>query len=293
MDTKQLEVFIAAAKYLSFTETAASLNIAQSTVSYSISSLENELDTKLFIRNKGQLSLTQSGRIFFEDACRLTSMMRQSIQHTRDEFAGTSGALTIGFPFAQLLNEYVSNFRQFTEAYPFVELQFIAMDSTLLAGSLKDQSLDIAFDREIVFSRDEEVNWRFLYAEDFYAIVSNQHPFAGQSIVEVSQLANERILAMSRESNPGMFDMITHLFMAYDILPDFIATANCHETTLMRARMNEGVVILMPTLFRDNMPDDLVAVPVNAPLASHDIGIAWNTKNENPALSLFLDYFAT
>ena len=53
MDTKQLEIFIAAARYLSFTETAASLSIAQSTVSYSISSLENELNTKLFIRNKG------------------------------------------------------------------------------------------------------------------------------------------------------------------------------------------------------------------------------------------------
>lgn len=291
MDTKQLEIFIAAAKYLSFTETAAALNIAQSTVSYSISSLENELNTKFFIRNKGQLALTQSGRTFYEDACRLTSMIRQSIQHTRAEYAGASGSLTIGFPFAQLINDYVSNLGHFTETYPFIELQFIALDSTMLASHISDLSLDCAFDREIVFSRDASVSWSPLYEEDFYAIVSERHPFAERQLIEVSDLANEHILAMSRDSNPGMFDMITHLFMAYDVLPDFIATANCHETTLMRARMNEGVVILMPSLFRDNMPNDLVAVPINAPLASHSIGIAWNEKNDNPALSLFLDFF--
>lgn len=291
MDTKQLEIFIAAAKFLSFTETAASLNIAQSTVSYSISSLENELNTKLFIRNKGQLALTQSGRTFFEDACKLTSMIRQSIQHTRAEYTGTSGSLRIGFPFAQFLNDYVSQLSRFTENYPFIDLQFIALDSNSLSAGLGDLSVDCAFDREIVFSRDASILWSPLYEEDFYAIVSERHPLASQSVVELSQLANERILAMSRETNPGMFDMITHLFMAYDVLPDFIATANCHETTLMRARMNEGVVILMPSLFRDNMPDDLVAIPINAPLALHNIGIAWNRENDNPALPLFLEVF--
>lgn len=293
MDTKQLEIFIAAARYLSFTETAASLSIAQSTVSYSISSLENELNTKLFIRNKGHLALTQAGRIFYEDACRMTSMMRKAIQHTRAESAGASGTLTIGFPHAQFLNDYVVQLHQFTKDHPFIELLFTTLDSNTLAEKTSDGSIDIAIDREIVFSRDSAIEWKFLYSEDFYAIVSERHPFAKKEILELSELKNEHILAMNRETNPGMFDMITHLFMAYDALPNLIATANCHETTLMRARMNEGIVLLMPSLFRDNMPDDLVVVPINAPLAKHNIGIAWNHKNENPALPLFLEYFHT
>lgn len=293
MDTKQLEVFIAAARYLSFTETAANLNIAQSTVSYSVSSLENELNTKLFIRNKGQLALTQAGKTFYDDACKMTSMMRQAVLHTRAEYAGATGTLTIGFPHAQFLNDYVVQLQQFTEDHPFIELLFVTLDSNTLAARASDGSIDIGVDREIVFSRDNHINWQFLFTEDFYAIVSEQHPFAKQDIIELSQLRGEKILAMNRETNPGMFDMITHLFMAYETLPDYIATANCHETTLMRARMNEGVVILMPSLFRDNMPDDLVVVPINAPLASHTIGLAWNVKNENPALPIFLDYFHT
>lgn len=292
MDTKQLEIFIAAARYLSFTETAAYLNIAQSTVSYSISSLEDELNTKLFIRNKGHLALTQAGRIFYEDACHMTSMMRKAVQHTRAESAGTSGTLTIGFPHAQFLNDYVVQLRQFAKDHPFIELLFNTMDSNSLAEKMSDGSIDIAVDREIVFSRDSDVNWQFLFDEDFYAIVSERHPFAKKDIIELSELRSERILAMNRDTNPGMFDMITHLYMAYESLPNLIATANCHETTLMRARMNEGIVLLMPSLFRDNMPDDLVAVPINAPLAKHSIGLAWNRNNENPALPLFLKMFS-
>ena len=291
MDTKQLEVFIAAARYLSFTETAANINIAQSTVSYSVSSLENELNTQLFIRNKGQLTLTQAGRTFYEDACKMTSMMRQAVLHTRAEYAGTTGTLTIGFPHAQFLNDYVVQLQQFTEAHPFIELQFITLDSNTLADRTSDGSIDIGVDREIVFSRDGNIEWQYLFSEDFFAIVSERHPFAKLDVVELSQLRTERILAMNRNTNPGMFDMITHLFMSYEALPNLIATANCHETTLMRARMNEGIVLLMPSLFRDNMPDDLVAVPVNAPLASHTIGLAWNTNNTNSALPLFLEYF--
>lgn len=292
MDTKQLEIFIAAARYLSFTETAAYLNIAQSTVSYSISSLEDELNTKLFIRNKGHLALTQAGRIFYDDACHMTSMMRKAVQHTRAESTGTSGTLTIGFPYAQFLNDYVVLLRQFAEEHPFIELLFTTLDSNALAEKASDGSVDIAVDREIVFSRDDAIEWRFLYSEEIYAIVSERHPFAKKDIIELSELSNEPILAMSRETNPGMFDIITHLFMAYETLPKLISTANCHETTLMRARMNEGVVLLMPSLFRDNMPDDLVVVPINAPLATHTIGVAWNSKNENPALPLFLKMFS-
>ena len=50
MNTVQLECFLAVAEYLNFSRAAESLKITQPAVSHQITSLEDELGARLFIR---------------------------------------------------------------------------------------------------------------------------------------------------------------------------------------------------------------------------------------------------
>lgn len=68
MNTVQLECFLAVAEYLNFSRAAESLKITQPAVSHQITSLEDELGARLFIRTSKNVTLTEAGFMFMEDA---------------------------------------------------------------------------------------------------------------------------------------------------------------------------------------------------------------------------------
>lgn len=71
MDIEQARTFLTIAAHGSFLEAARQLHLTQSTVSARIQRLEEDLDVRLFVRNRSGASLTQSGRRFMEHAKRL------------------------------------------------------------------------------------------------------------------------------------------------------------------------------------------------------------------------------
>ncbi len=71
MDIDQARTFLAILAHGSFQEAARQQHLTQSTVSARISRLEEELGTRLFVRNRAGTSLTPAGRRFLDYAKRL------------------------------------------------------------------------------------------------------------------------------------------------------------------------------------------------------------------------------
>ena len=61
LDAHQLNVFLAAAESLSFTQAAQQLHMTQPSVSQHIQALERHFDMQLFLRNGRNLELTDAG----------------------------------------------------------------------------------------------------------------------------------------------------------------------------------------------------------------------------------------
>ena len=78
MDIEQARTFLAITAHGSFLEAARQLHLTQSTVSARIHRLEEELGTRLFVRNRSGASLTPSGRRFLEHAKRLVLTAEQA-----------------------------------------------------------------------------------------------------------------------------------------------------------------------------------------------------------------------
>ncbi|MDT8388335.1 MAG: LysR family transcriptional regulator [Thiogranum sp.] len=78
MDIEQARTFLAITAHGSFLEAAGQLHLTQSTVSARIQRLEEELGTRLFVRNRSGASLTHSGRRFLQHAKRLVLTAEQA-----------------------------------------------------------------------------------------------------------------------------------------------------------------------------------------------------------------------
>ena len=68
VELRTLRYFVTVAEELNITRAAAILNISQPPLSSQIMALEEELNTRLFLRGKRRLELTESGQLLYRRA---------------------------------------------------------------------------------------------------------------------------------------------------------------------------------------------------------------------------------
>lgn len=135
-----LATFEAAARLASFTLAAAELGVTQAAVSRQIKLLEEDLNTRLFLRAHRRVELTASGKAL--GACvsqAFTSMadMIQTLRQPEDDQTVTLGA-SLAFGHFWILPR-LSGFRA---AHPEIKLKLVADDSVT---DLRRDRLDVAF----------------------------------------------------------------------------------------------------------------------------------------------------
>ena len=96
MNTVQLECFLSVAQHLNFSKAAEDINITQPAVSHQISSLEDELGTKLFIRTSKNVQITEAGIQFLSDAESIMRICAEAKSKMASQEAKKSLSLTVG-----------------------------------------------------------------------------------------------------------------------------------------------------------------------------------------------------
>ena len=83
MESEQLRIFAAVAKYKSFSEAARRLYISHSTTSRAVSALEKELDLRLVERDNRVIDLTAAGKLLAEEAARLLELEQEIAERVK------------------------------------------------------------------------------------------------------------------------------------------------------------------------------------------------------------------
>ena len=77
MNLKQLEAFVKVAEDGSFSKAAKALFLTQPTISAHISSLEKELNARLFVRNTKEVSLSEDGKELYQYASQMVELEKK------------------------------------------------------------------------------------------------------------------------------------------------------------------------------------------------------------------------
>ncbi len=103
-----------------FTRAANQLHITQPTLSRQIVALEEELGTKLFIRDKHSVYLTDEGLLFRRRAQEILNLSERAKQELIQEEENLSGEIVIGCCECMAMDELTAKISQFREKHPNV-----------------------------------------------------------------------------------------------------------------------------------------------------------------------------
>lgn len=258
MELRQLRYFTKAAEILNFSDAAKSLNIAQSSLSQQIKHLEDELGTRLFIRNSHSIRLTEAGEVMLPFALRTLHEAESCAERIHDLQKLLTGSLDIGVThsFSPILTESVISFMKM---YPGIKLNIIYKQMNELMELLTKREIDFVLAFKPIQSLPD-VESHILFQNSLSAIVGNNHPLASKERVSITELEKYELVLPSKGLQArNAFDSIVTDYNNFKIRIEL----NDVNTLLKLVRQTSLVTVLAEDSIYDVR--DVKAVPIDVP----------------------------
>ena len=244
MELRNLYTLIHVAELGSFTRAAELLGYSQSTISFQIKQLEDELDCLLFERINHTITLTERGHELVAYAHKvraLTDGFRESLAKEEE----CRGHIHIVTPDSVCEEMIYSHYIDFHKRYPEISIKFTTADTTVMFDMLDHNEADAiitldshTYRRDYVIVKEEPLPMHF--------VASATSKFAGRRGLSVRDIAGEpfilteygqgyrrvfdkelakRSLDIAPVLEIGRTDIITRIIAESDMisfLPDFV-----------------------------------------------------------------------
>ncbi len=244
MELRNLITFIHVAELGSFTKAAEQLGYSQSTVSFQIKQLEEELGCLLFERINHTITLTERGHELVSYAHKVR-VLTDEIRENLSEEEVLSGNIHIVTPDSVCDDMINSDYIEFHRKYPSISIRFTTGDSALMLDMLDHNEADVIitldqrlYNKDYVIAMEEPLSMHFVASTDSeLAGVKNlsirdivDKPFILTEYGQGYRRIFDRELAkMSLEITPsleiGRTDIITKMLAESNMisfLPDFV-----------------------------------------------------------------------
>jgi DNA-binding transcriptional LysR family regulator len=285
MELRHLRYFIAVAESLHFGQAAATLHIAQPSLSHQIRQLETELHTTLLRRTKRRVELTDAGRLFLEEARDVVARADRAAMVARRIGHAEAGRLRVGVGYCmdQLdVAKTVSRFNR-QEEVTGVELHTMAVPAQYAA--LREGRLDVGFVRPPV--PDAALSSEILTREELVIALPLRHRAARAHTISLAALANEPFVLPPRELVPVYHDIVLKTCREAGFVPN--APHEADHLQLMLGMVAEGSgVALAPASARKMKQHRLAFAALRPPVPTLEVAVAWPRENASAMLNEFL-----
>ena len=168
MELRNLITFMHVAEVGSFTKAAEQLDYSQSTVSFQIKQLEEELDCLLFERINHTITLTERGHELVAYAHKIRSLTDEFKENLNEEQT-VKGHIHIVTPDS-ICEEMISKrYISFHREYPEISIKFTTADTSVMFDMLDHNEADLimtldshAYNKDYVIAKEEPLSMHFV-----------------------------------------------------------------------------------------------------------------------------------
>ena len=145
LNESTIRSFLLLAREGSYTKTARQLFLSQQAVSKQMTKLEEDLGCTLLRRERGTLTLTEAGQVFYDAFSRMDAILEDAKRQAGQMADSWDDHLIIGVLDAMILPPVIRKLnRRFLETYPNVKFSY-KNNTTDLRSWLEDGTIDVAY----------------------------------------------------------------------------------------------------------------------------------------------------
>lgn len=189
MELRNLITFIHVAELGSFTKAAEQLGYSQSTISFQIKQLEDELNCLLFERINHTITLTEKGHeliTYAHQVRALTEDFKENLEDNKE----CSGHIHIVTPDSVCDDMINRNYVNFHNEYPAISVKFTTADTSVMFDMLDHNEADViitldshSYHKDYIIAKEEPVHMHF--------VANANSKFANKSNLSIKDIANE------------------------------------------------------------------------------------------------------
>jgi DNA-binding transcriptional LysR family regulator len=287
MELRHLRYFVAVAEELHFTRAAERLHISPPSLTEQIRNLEQELGAVLLTRTKRNVTLTDAGARFLEEARSTLQQAEHAALVARLAGRGEIGRVEIGYASSAacsgLVTAAVAKYRR---THPLVSISLSAMQAARQLDQLTEGRLDIGFLRTPA-RYPMGISAVIIARQPIVIALPSDHKLAKKASLSAAMLAEERFLAPTFETEVGLFQHTAAVgqqgkFEAriVDRVPDLFTTV-----TLVAAGV--GIAVVPQSCSCIQIPGVLYK-PLSAQTKQVELAAAFRRDERAPAVKAFI-----
>jgi DNA-binding transcriptional LysR family regulator len=255
---RQLQVFDAVARHLSFSRAARELHLTQPAVSMQVKQLEGQAGLSLFEQVGRRLFLTEAGHALLHQ----TQVIQRQIEETSQTLAALKGVTqgTLDITLISTAKYFAPRYlARFCAPYPGVKLKLTVCNRATLLQRLMDNETDLAIMGHPPEGLDIVAE---AFARNPHAIIAPPgHPLARSRRISWRRLAGENFLI--REPGSGTRRLMERVFRDHGMSVNATMEISSDETIKQAAMAGMGLAFLsLNTVELERQTGHLVALDV-------------------------------
>jgi len=193
-----IEGFLEVAKQGSVSRAAEALYVTQPTLTARLHSLERDLGSRLFVRTRHGMRLTDAGRAFVPYAERAVRALRDGRRVIDQVKNGLAGQLLLGA--APAVSTYIlpSVLERFVTRHPRVEVAVRTGHSEEVQQMVLADEVQLGLGRAL---RNPEIELIPFHEEELVLVVGPDHRLASQGLATMSDIADQQLIMFDRTSS--------------------------------------------------------------------------------------------
>lgn len=276
MNLKQLEAFVQVSESGSFSKAAKELFLTQPTISAHISSLEKELNVRLFIRNTKEVSLSDDGKDLYCYAKQITDLEKAIEERFYMDSDDGKHFITIAastIPAQYLLPKVLMCYR---ERYPKEQIKIMETDSSEVVTQVVDHMVDVGFTGTVL----EKKHCKYIpFYKDELAVIAPDTPeyriLKEQNRDDIDWIKRKPLIL--REEGSGTRKEAEKQLKNAGIFMedlDIVASIANQETIKKSVKQGMGITVLSRLAAEDE--DGLLIFPIPGADEGRDINLVYN-----------------
>src|SRR5262245_30417626 len=286
MELRHLRYFVTVVAERSFSRASEKLHIAQPPLSRQIQQLEQELGTQLLHRGR-PITLTDSGRYFFEQAVQVLQRTDEIRAMTRRIGTGKKRQFGIGFVASTLYDVLPELIRRFRLRVPGVEIVLTELITLEQAAALKVGRIDIGFGR--LHFDDDGLARRVIHEEKLSLAVPRGHVLARKRRpLKLKHTVDVPLLLYPNAPRPSYADQVLSFYRKLGLEPKVGFEVRELQTALGLVAADVGIA-LVPSSVRRLGRDDIDYLALNEPGITSPIIMSYRPNDTSQLLAKMLE----